>query len=470
MGAGESKQKIQKIKDYNTFVTVMDNIASEYIQSMNFADMLQLQNPEKSKNLLILTQEIIMKELEKHDLVYDKKLRDTMGNTKEKEEAIVFTATKEELAELKLNPKNHQVLANALARKYLKIANIFAAIYVVLHPEYETKVCSKPSKHNTNENKQKGRICEPFNKRKSNIKKQMYFMQNKPEGAPIQNFCHKRLQTLIGQGTSELNANVSKGITVAPTICEFGKNKKTNQPLKFNDEPGILELNTLYYDEYDDQTKDFTKRSTAMEKELQKDATAFFEAIVGMKLENYNKGLREKNPQATPKVIKSFDDITMRALYDTEGCLPISDSIASISSLEELQSSGIGSYRQKYTGDTELFRKYGAHLKEMKQNAEKNYLALSSVIEIIFVQNNNNYKIRQGLKETEIDKLLEQTRKLISKMYIQCSEDFRIGITLFKKIVAETISKQQKKIMEGHKNSVSNAIRLANEKPAMKNF
>lgn len=469
MGAGESKTEIRKTNDYNSFVQVMDVIASDYILTMNFSDMLQLQNPEKSKNILILTQDIIMKELEKHDLIYDKKIKDAMGNTKEKEESVVFTATKEELGNLKLNSETHQVLANALAKKYLKIANIFAAIYVVLHPEYETQICSETSKNSSNDNK-KRRICKPKNERKSEKKKQMYFMQNKPEGAPIQNFCHKRLQTLIGQGTSELNANSTKGITVAPTVCEFGKDLKENIPLKFNEEPGILELDSLYYDEYDDQTKDFTKRSPAMEKELQRDATALFEAIVGMKLENYNKKLKEKNPQAENKVIKSFDDITMRTLYDTEGCLPISDSIASVSSLEELQSSGIGSYRQKYIGDSDIFRKYGAHLKEMKQNAEKNYLALSSIIETIFVQSNNAYRIRQGIKETEIDKLLEQTRQLISKMYIQCSEDFRIGITLFKKIVAEAISKQHKKIMEGHKTSVSNAIRLANEKPMMKDF
>ena len=68
MGAGESKTKVQKINDYDTFVQVMDVIASEYILTMNFSDMLELQNPEKSKNILILTQDIIMKELEKHDL------------------------------------------------------------------------------------------------------------------------------------------------------------------------------------------------------------------------------------------------------------------------------------------------------------------------------------------------------------------------------------------------------------------
>jgi hypothetical protein len=467
MGAGESKSEIRKIDNYDTFVSVMDTIASEYILTMNFADMLELQNSEKSKNILILTQDIIMKELEKHDLIYDKKIRDAMGNTKEKEESVIFTATKQELGNLKLNSETHQVLANALAKKYLKIANIFAAIYVVLHPEYETQICSETSKNSSDDNK-KRRICKPKNERKSEKKKQMYFMQNKPEGAPIKNFCHKRLQTLIGQGTSELNANSSKGITVAPTVCEFGKNKKTGEPLKFSEEPGILELDALYYDEYDDQTKDFTKRSPAMEKELQRDATALFEAIVGMSLENYNTRLRKRDPQAKNKEIKSFDDITMRTLYNTEGCLPISDNIGNVSTLEELQSSGIGSYRQKFSGDSELFRKYGAHLKEMKENAEKNYLALSSIIEIIFVQSNNSYKIRQGIKETEIDKLLEQTRQLISKMYIQCSKDFRIGISLFKKIVAEAISKQHKKIMEGHKNSVKNAIRLANEKPMMK--
>ena len=53
MGAGESKTKIQKIDNYNSFVSVMDTIASDYILTMNFSDMLQLQNPEKSKNILL---------------------------------------------------------------------------------------------------------------------------------------------------------------------------------------------------------------------------------------------------------------------------------------------------------------------------------------------------------------------------------------------------------------------------------
>lgn len=462
MGAGESK--VEKIKNYNSFVKVMDDIASEYILTMNFSDMLQLQNPDKSKNLLILTQNIIMKELEKHNLTYNKEIRDAMSNTEQKEEATVFTATREELAGLKLSPKTHQILADALARKYLKIANIFAAIFVVLHPEYETEVCDKSSTSNSsNENKKKARICKPFNKTKSEKKKQMYYMRENPKGTPIQNFCHKRLQTLIGHGTSELNANNSKGITVAPTVCDFGKNLKDDQPLKFSEEPGILELNDLYYDEYNPNTKDFTERSPEMKEKLKKDATAFFEAIVGMKLENYNKRLKKRNPGANPKVVESFEDVTMRTLYDTEGCLPISDNITDVSSLEELKSSGIGSYRQKYVGDDKLFRNYGEHLKTMKDNAEKNYLALSSVIEVIFVQNNNSYRIRQGIKESEIDSMIQQTRELISKMYIQCAEDFRIGVTLFKKIVAQAISDQQKKILNTHKDSVTVAVKRANE-------
>ena len=156
--------------------------------------------------------------------------------------------------------------------------------------------------------------------------------------------------------------------------------------------------------------------------------------------------------------------ISRCTLYNSEGCLPVSDNIASVTTLEQLQTSGIGSFRQKYTGNTELFRQYGAHLKTMNENAKKNYLALSNIIEIIFVQSDNKYRIRQGIKETEINKLLEETRKLISKMYIQCSEDFRIGITLFKKIVAETISNQHKKIMDSQKHSLSDAMKIANKK------
>lgn len=468
MGAGESKT--QKIGDYNTFIAVMDNIASDYIQTMNFSDMLQLQDPEKSKNLLILTQDIIMKELEKHDIVYDEKIKDAMGITEEQKESVVFTATKDELAGLKLSEKTHQILADALAKKYLKIANIFAAIYVVLHPEYETSVCSEPSKNNSEERKQKGKICRPKSKTKHDKKQQAYYMRNKPEGAPIENFCHKRLQALIGQGTNDLNA--VKDITVAPKVCEFGKDMKTGKPLQFEDEPGILELDALYFDEYDNTTRDFTKRSPSMEKELQKDATAFFEAIVGMKLDNYNKLLKKKDPQAKSKEIKSFADVTMRSLYDTEGCLSVSDKIDSISTLEGVKTAGIGSYRHSYSGDSKLFRDYGAHLRTMKENAENNYLSLAGIIESLFVKsdNGNSFKIKQNLTEKELDGLLNKTRQLISKMYIQCADDFRIGINLFKKIVAETISKQQKEILKGEGNSLEQAMRIANEKVGMNKF
>ena len=86
----------------------------------------------------------------------------------------------------------------------------------------------------------------------------------------------------------------------------------------------------------------------------------------------------------------------------------------------------------------------------MKENAEKNYIS-SSVIEVIFVQNNNSYRIRQGIKESEIDSMIQETRELISKMYIQCADDFRIGISLFKKIVAEAIQNQQKQILNARK-------------------
>jgi len=477
MGAGESKNSNRKINDYNTFEIVMNDIASEYIQTMNFGDMLDLQDPEKSKKLLILTQDIISKELEKYDIVYDEKMKDAMGVVDEKKEDTIFTATKEELANLKLSHKTHQVLATALAKKYLKIANIFAAIYVVLHPEYETQVCTETTTNTNTGKREKRRICKPKSKTKHDKKEQMYFMRNKPEGAPIENFCHKRLQALIGKGSSN-DITSEQGITVAPTLCDFGKNMKTGAPLKFEEEPGILELDALYYDKYSDATKDFTERSPKMEKELQEDATAFFEAIVGMKLGEYNKKLKQRNPQATPKQIKTFADVTMRSLYDTEGCLPISDKINTITNSNGLRTAGIGSYRHSYTGDSDLFRKYGAHLKAMKENAENNYMALTGVIEAIFVKNDaiangsnvSTFRIRPGIKDSEIDDLLAKTRQLISKMYIQCADDFRTGISLFKKIVAETISKQHKKILEGQASSVEDAMRIANEKTGMEEY
>ena len=430
MGAGESKP--QKITDLKSFKIVMDNIASGYITSMNFKDMTDLQDPEKSRDLLILTEKIIQEQLEKHHVAYDKKVEGTMGNTEKKKGRTIYTATKEELENLKLSKELHQEIANALAKKYLKIANIFAAIYVVIKPEYE----------GTTKNK-----------------KSMSFMREKPHGAPIQNFCHKRLQSLIGKGTDGIGT--TKDIIVNPDICDFGIDRDSEQSTKFENEPGILELNNLYYDEYDPMTQSFTKMSESMKQTLKNDATAFFEAITGSTIQKYNESLKSGEAKVT---INSFADVTMDTLYKTPACNKYDKKIDTIDDVSNLKIAGIGSYRQDYTGKTAIFQKYGTHLRTMKEDAEKNYLALTSIIEEIFVQKGSDYRINSKLKDSEIDELVNKTRSLISKMYIQCAKDFKTGIDLFKQIVAEAISIQQTRIVRNQSVSAEDLLNIATTK------
>ena len=61
---------------------------------------------------------------------------------------------------------------------------------------------------------------------------------------PALNFCQKRLQALIGKGRMEQEKGELK---VEPAVCDFGVTTSGDEQL-FENEPGILELDNLYYD------------------------------------------------------------------------------------------------------------------------------------------------------------------------------------------------------------------------------
>lgn len=430
MGADASKPtEIQNIEE---FKTTLNTIAAKFILETDFKNMLELQDPEKSKDLLILTQNIIEKELDKVLISYEKP-DDGTTNLK-KLNTTVYIATKEKVKNIKKDNKKkgqHKILATALAKRYLKIANIFAAIYVVIEPEFQG-----------------------HSKKKEKLLRQEHLPRTS-EGNPAKpaiNFCQKRLQALIGKGRMEQEKGELK---VEPAVCDFGVTGPSGDEQLFENEPGILELDNLYYDEYDPVAADFKKRSDLMNQKLKEDATAFFEAIKGVKLEEYNK------TQKTPKVINSFADISMSTFYADDVCRRSTTKLAAIDDLKDISSAGFGSWRQDYAGSTKVFTDYGDHLRKMKETAETNYTKLITIIQTIFVTKDNKYTISSSLTDATLDTLIDETRSLISKMYIECASDFKKGVELFKAIVVETIKLQQTSITAQQTVSVEKMIDLA---------
>ena len=100
---------------------------------------------------------------------------------------------------------------------------------------------------------------------------------------------------------------------------------------------------------------------------------------------------------------------------------------------------------QPYTGslDDELFSKYANHLARMIGYAQQNQQKLVQVLEKIFVEDGKNVLINPKLDLNMLQKITDETRNTIVKLYIKCEEDFRKGLELFDDIIKQ---KQLQKI------------------------
>lgn len=440
----------ENITDLTSFESLLNEIASTYIQSMNFGDMLKLQDPAKGKELLILTKKIISNELTKHKLTYNETIDEYGIKQAKTKDATVFTATRNEVKELKIPNKEREEISLALAIKYFKIANIFAAIYVILDPEYETKICEK-----TNGEKK----CDAVNKK---IHRQKKIIKTKRETENMSSFCAKRLNALINK--KGLQPDQQGNITIKPALCDYGIDKETQEPTPFMDEPGILELDALYKDIFvpykpgNENSGGFFEQSNTMKKKQRDDAITFFEAITGESFENYNKRLIGEGKQ--PASINSFSDITMNVFNKSLSCsMTKTNPLEGATSVDTLKMAGIGSFTREYSGSSKNFVEYGQHIRKMEENARNNYLELRKVIAKIFAQTpNGNYTIDDNLTDNVLDALVDSTRKLISNMYIQCERDFRKGVEIFESIIADAIRIQQESIEKNIEQSTIMAI------------
>jgi len=100
---------------------------------------------------------------------------------------------------------------------------------------------------------------------------------------------------------------------------------------------------------------------------------------------------------------------------------------------------------QPYSGslDDELFLKYANHLARMIGYAQQNQQKLINLLEQIFVSSGDSILINPKLDLNMLQKITDETRNTIVKLYIKCEEDFRKGLELFDDIIRQ---KQLQKI------------------------
>ena len=239
--------KISENKKPADFKNIIDTIATYYILTLDFKNLSKFAEKEECDKMLVLTSDIIGKYFTLQqisfleDRVQNGEHTDVMTNDK------VIYMTKEQLENLDVNAHKKERMCLGIAKFYIIIAHVFAAIVMTINPIY-TYVDESGVKHEYNIY-EKDKIPKDA---ETNVKRL--------------NICKNRIDSLQS-GKNGIVDEASGNINVAPNVCSVNLMDDGNVK-SLSDEPGIPELKQLYLDEqYDYATGTF--KGMTKETELQ---------------------------------------------------------------------------------------------------------------------------------------------------------------------------------------------------------
>ena len=470
MGATQSKSADsgQELKAIN----ILDVLATKYILTQNFQDMKKLGEKEYCNKLVVLTSDIIKKFLKEKEITYiAQRIIDGVPVNTKKTSSVIYLSTnklkqqqtspkkeykrriynqdgsyrevvqpgvyspldsrkkeKTLLTELDVkNPREKDSMCKGIAKFYIKIAHLFAAILKAVNPIY----------------KYDGHEMSIMNKSKI------------PKGTKVKlaevNLCNRRIKTLKAESTEKgkikvrvNNCHLNRKVTTKQLHenilddldIDYGEQVIKDKTL--GQEIGVPELEKLYYDIYDYGTGKFTAMSKNSRAAYNQDLRIFYKTFTGKS--NYSRW------NASGK--KRFSDIPLIAYHDTEQCKDPNSA-----------------WQQSYEGSTSnpLFVKFADNVKNMLKNTKTNQQQLLAILDKLFVWveassastdsslENKMVTINPTLTSKSLQSLVEQTRKLIIKIYLQCEGEYQDGLKLFEAIVGERMLKNsiaQKEALE----------------------
>ena len=410
MGSGQSSGRNLPIADQ------LDFIAANYILTANFKDMANLSDPKYCSNLVILTSNIIAKNLKNLDIQFmtqrlkDKKKVDIITNDK----VIVLNKKtlganlNDELDDTDTGYKQRR-LCIGVAKHYVSVAHLFAAIITTINPKYRFKDVN-------NVEQVKG-----FDE-KADIP------PNALGGARIEveSLCGSRLNILKNKIDYNVDENKPIPISIGVDFCSMN-DKKTS----LKDEAGIPELEKLYYDEYDFDKGEYKMSEKMRNNDYARDVELFYKAFTGRNEIPVENGV---------KTIRRFEDIKLRDFKQAKVCR-----------------SGKASKKYEGTLKIQLFKQYADHLNTMMNNMNNKQKLLLEVIDVLFIELMNKktgsyeISINPALTDQIIAEQTVKTRKIITDLYISCEDDFLTGILLFEAITESQIeetSQRTKNLLE----------------------
>ena len=306
------------------------------------------------------------------------------------------------------DPIQKERMCKGIARFYISIAHLYAAIVKTVNPVYTFK--DSKGIHT-------------------------YSMMNKskiPKGARAKlaeiNLCTRRIKAVKPKtDTGNVTINMS-------SVCRINKKKHTvtmedeqMRPSQWGEtqrdtrdltqEPGIPELIQLYYDNYDYTKGKFVGmvKGGNAEKQYRKDLEEFYTAFTGGQVpyKEWNKGNN-----------KRFSDIRLEDYHDKSVC-----------------KDPTSIYNKSYTGSGGLFADYANHITSMIKQAQTNQANLMSILDKVFkiqvLKDQNRTEVvtlNPGLNDGKLMELIAEARQAIVKLYIACEKDFKKALDIFEGI------------------------------------
>ena len=401
--SGGGEEKLITLSD------TLDFIASYYILTMDFKTLSQLHEKKYCDELVVLTSDIINKYFS------DLEVQRLLERVESGPEKLVYFK-KSDIDNLKVpDSETKKAYCIDIAKFYIKIAHVFAAIVTTINPEYVYK--------------------DVFG---NTVKKSLIQKSEIPSGVATQvskiNLCSERINALKGKQDDEedeekeaeekeVEVYGDETVEIKPDICTINldKNGETNF---LDDEPGINELIDLYFDgDYDFKTGKFMGMTTETEKQFQDDLKRFYMAFT--------------DSADMPPDIKKFGDIKLRDYSSKKFC-----------------ESGKSSTSVKGTYKEELFLKYADNLKAMIQSVNVKQDELLKIINKIFVYvldpvtDKEVIRVNPDLTELGLQDLIVETRKLVIELYLKCETDFVEGVKIYEAIVESQIFNTTQKHIE----------------------
>ena len=472
-----TSQDIKKLVESNSkFLSKLNNIATNYILGQNFQDMIRLTNSKYCDDLVIITSKLLKKSYSNQEIhyayqkIFDKGIGVGVGIGQDIKPDTMFLNKRDAVLGGIMSAEQKKRMCIDIAKYYVKIAHLFAAIITTLNPVFSWRSSASSSRallrpHVAEEKRENvglglGLGHEPPSEpgiesvKFTTTLEDKHYISEMAEDIKVENlnFCNSRISDLMdmeditdlmdGKNVIPDGAEAVSTIKIKTNLCSTNLNNNTegySRKKTVYDLPGFAELSRLYYDRYNASKGRFDRMSTESEEEKKRNVALLYTLFTG-----------DKNP---PKDIKSFKDIPLHSFSSDVECENM-DSI----------------FNKTYIGTTKdkLFVDYVDMVKKMIYDSNMIRNSLLEIIDQIFILNDGVYGVygvygasgehedaNDEIKEKyiidptltyeELDILIVEARKIILKLYISCERDFMNTLKIFQAIIETQILETNKR-------------------------